>query len=92
MRPPLSKELWFGEDPGAVAKLQFKQWNGSERSLFYEPADFYMNCKDLKNSENGGVSVARGWTVQKLDVLEKAAYLEDGYKITYDKCLIATGG
>lgn len=31
MRPPLSKELWFGEDADVGEKLRFKQWNGKER-------------------------------------------------------------
>ncbi|XP_060531083.1 apoptosis-inducing factor 1, mitochondrial [Cylas formicarius] len=91
MRPPLSKEIWFNEDEGSVKNLMFRQWNGSERSLFYEPEDFYTNCKDLMQSENGGVAVARGWTVTRIDVMEKVAYLDDGTAIQYDKCLIATG-
>lgn len=60
-------------------------------SLFYEPDDFYINCKDLLDSENGGVAVARGWTVKKLDVVNRKAFLEDDYAIDYQKCLIATG-
>lgn len=31
MRPPLSKEMWFNDDPNLVKELIFKQWNGSER-------------------------------------------------------------
>lgn len=31
MRPPLSKELWYNEDAEALKKLEFKQWNGSQR-------------------------------------------------------------
>lgn len=31
MRPPLSKELWFSNDPGVTETLRFKQWNGKER-------------------------------------------------------------
>lgn len=31
MRPPLSKELWYNDDPEQVQKLMFKQWNGSVR-------------------------------------------------------------
>lgn len=50
-----------------------------------------MECKDLLASENGGVSVARGWSIDRIDVVNKKAYLEDGKEITYDKCLIATG-
>ncbi|XP_059351393.1 apoptosis-inducing factor 1, mitochondrial-like [Daphnia carinata] len=30
MRPPLSKELWFSDDPEVSNKLKFKQWNGKE--------------------------------------------------------------
>lgn len=91
MRPPLSKEIWFNEDAAAVKKLMFKQWNGSERSLFYEPDDFYIDCSVLMTSPNGGVAVARGWTVTHLDAVERLAYLEDGTAIQYDKCLVATG-
>lgn len=31
MRPPLSKELWFSDDPMVIETLRFKQWNGKER-------------------------------------------------------------
>lgn len=60
-------------------------------SLYYEPEDFYIKCKELNNSENGGVAVARGHTVSYIDPVEKIAVLSDGYEIHYDKCLIATG-
>lgn len=43
------------------------------------------------SSKNGGVAVARGWNVVKLDVIRRIAYLDDGKEIQYDKCLIATG-
>ncbi|XP_021940582.1 apoptosis-inducing factor 1, mitochondrial isoform X2 [Zootermopsis nevadensis] len=91
MRPPLSKEMWFNDDVEATKKLRFKQWNGSERSLFYEPEDFYVDCTELATRPNGGVAIARGWTVKKLNALERKAILEDGYEISYKKCLIATG-
>ncbi|KAG8224807.1 hypothetical protein J437_LFUL002252 [Ladona fulva] len=92
MRPPLSKELWFSEDKEAVENLKFKQWNGKERSLFFEPDEFYTQCLELTKCPNGGVAVARGWKVVKLDVVEQKAYLDDGKAIKYDKCLLATGG
>lgn len=60
-------------------------------SLFYEPDDFYIDCKELMNSKNGGVAVARGWSITHLDVMQKVAYLDDGKEIKYNKCLIATG-
>lgn len=91
MRPPLSKEMWFLDDPKAISELRFKQWNGTERSLFYEPMDFYVEPAELLKRENGGVAIARGWTVKKLDVRNNTAILEDGHEIQYEKCLIATG-
>ncbi|KAB0799369.1 hypothetical protein PPYR_07249 [Photinus pyralis] len=91
MRPPLSKELWFSPDESAVRDLKFKQWNGTERSLYYEPDDFYESCKNLMSNPKGGVAVAKGWVVTHLDVVGKKVFLEDGYEISYDKCLIATG-
>lgn len=91
MRPPLSKEIWFNDDPEVLETLIFKQWNGSERSLFYEPDDFYTRCPQLTNADNGGVAVARGWKITRIDAVEKLAYLDDGVPIKYNKCLIATG-
>ncbi|KAF7272258.1 apoptosis inducing factor [Rhynchophorus ferrugineus] len=91
MRPPLSKEIWFNDEEEVTKGLAFKQWNGSERSLFYEPEDFYTPCRELMSSENGGVAVARGWSVNHIDVMEKTVYLDDGTPIKYNKCLIATG-
>lgn len=91
MRPPLSKEMWFNADTTASEKLRFKQWNGAERSLFYEPVDFYVDPKELLTKENGGVAVCRGWNVVKLDVTDHKAILDDGTEIKYGKCLIATG-
>lgn len=59
--------------------------------MFYEPPEFYLNVNDLAESEKGGVAVATGWNVKKIDVPNKTAYLQDDHKIKYDKCLIATG-
>uniref|UniRef100_A0A182M2W4 FAD/NAD(P)-binding domain-containing protein n=1 Tax=Anopheles culicifacies TaxID=139723 RepID=A0A182M2W4_9DIPT len=89
MRPPLSKELWF--NPTETEPLKFRQWNGSERSIFYEANDYYIDPSKLSESPNGGVAVARGYEVHRLDVVNRKAILTDGTEITYDKCLIATG-
>lgn len=92
MRPPLSKELWYSDDKTLLKQLKFKQWNGKERSLFYEKDGFYCSPMELKDREFGGVAVALGQKVVRLDVKEKQAYLDNGSIITYEKCLIATGG
>ncbi|XP_054263271.1 apoptosis-inducing factor 1, mitochondrial [Macrosteles quadrilineatus] len=91
MRPPLSKEMFYDEDRVSVRNLKFRQWNGKQRSLFYEHDDFYADVDTLMSAKNGGISVARGWNVTRIDPSARKAYLEDGKEITYRKCLIATG-
>lgn len=87
MRPPLSKEIWRNDG----SDLKFKQWNGAERSLFFEPDDFYIHPTKLLESPNGGVAIVRGYTVKSIDVAAKKAILTDGTEIEYDECLLATG-
>ncbi|XP_014204818.1 apoptosis-inducing factor 1, mitochondrial [Copidosoma floridanum] len=90
MRPPLSKELWYQSDDLA-SQLIFRQWNGKKRSLFYEPPEFFLPINELLSSEKGGVAVARGWEIKKIDAFSKTAYLQNNRPIKYEKCLIATG-
>ncbi|XP_058631487.1 apoptosis-inducing factor 1, mitochondrial isoform X2 [Onychostoma macrolepis] len=92
MRPPLSKELWFSDDPKAIETLRFKQWNGKERSIYFQPASFYVSPADLAKVENGGVAVLTGRKVVHMDVRGNKVKLSDGAEISYEKCLIATGG
>jgi len=92
MRPPLSKELWFQGDKEAVEQLRFKQWNGRERSLHFEPQSFYMPVEELSDSSKGGISVLLGKRVTKVDTHAQTAMLSDGSEIKFEKCLIATGG
>uniref|UniRef100_A0A9J7XIU6 Apoptosis-inducing factor 1, mitochondrial n=1 Tax=Cyprinus carpio carpio TaxID=630221 RepID=A0A9J7XIU6_CYPCA len=92
MRPPLSKELWFSDDPKATETLSFKQWNGKERSIYFQPPSFYVSPTDLAKVENGGVAVLTGRKVVHMDVRENKVKLSDGAEISYEKCLIATGG
>ncbi|KOC71096.1 Apoptosis-inducing factor 1, mitochondrial [Habropoda laboriosa] len=61
------------------------------RAIFYEPPEFYSEVSNLNESDKGGVAVATGWKVTKIDVPNKTVTLDDGYTIKYDKCLIATG-
>nr|XP_042709288.1 apoptosis-inducing factor 1, mitochondrial isoform X8 [Chrysemys picta bellii] len=92
MRPPLSKELWFSEDPNVTETLRFKQWNGKERSIYFQPPSFYVPARDLPCIENGGVAVLSSKKVVHMDVRGNVVKLDDGTQISYDKCLIATGG
>lgn len=92
MRPPLSKELWFSDDPSVTETLRFKQWNGKERSIYFQPASFYISPEALSTAENGGVAVLTGKKVVHMDVRGNKIKLDDDTEISYDKCLIATGG
>jgi hypothetical protein len=52
MRPPLSKELWYGSSKQTDTiedspSLKFKQWNGRDRSLYFEPESFYTPVSEL---------------------------------------------
>lgn len=71
MRPPLSKELWYGDDTEMAKSLNFHQWNGTSRSLFYEPEPFYTPVEELTTAKNGGISLARGWKVESINVSQK---------------------
>lgn len=92
MRPPLSKELWIEDNSKASKKsLTFKQWNGLDRDLHYEPNEFYIHPSKLLDEPYGGVAIVQGYTVHKVDVENRTAILTDGTRIKYDECLIATG-
>ncbi|KAH8248635.1 hypothetical protein KR032_001609 [Drosophila birchii] len=92
MRPPLSKELWYTPNPNEdpIKDYRFQQWTGSERSLFFEPEEYFVDPEDLEESA-GGVAVAQGFAVKKVDAKNRKVTLNDGYQIGYDNCLIATG-
>lgn len=92
MRPPLSKELWFSEDRESAKELQFKQWNGKWRNLFYEDEEFYVKPSKLPTLTSGGVALLKGKKVTKINPKNSSVTLDDGTEIKYGKCLIATGG
>lgn len=96
MRPPLSKELWMDPQTHSAKQsdgetLTFKQWNGLNRDLHYEPNDFYIHPSKLLDAPNGGVAIVQGYSVKKVDVENRTAILTDGTEIKYGECLIATG-
>ncbi|KAL3265315.1 hypothetical protein HHI36_009523 [Cryptolaemus montrouzieri] len=91
MRPPLSKEMWFNADQEKVEKLIFKQWNGTERSLLYEPEEFYTPMSDLMDKDHGGISVASGYKVIEIDPYCHKVVLDNTMEIEYGKALLATG-
>ncbi|KAL7746405.1 hypothetical protein RI367_008249 [Sorochytrium milnesiophthora] len=94
-RPPLTKELWFSEDAKIADTLAFKNWEGKQTSIFYDPESRYDVIADgsagLKPTGKG-VKLVKGHRATKLDVHEQVVTLDDGREIKYDKVLLATGG
>ncbi|VDK63068.1 unnamed protein product [Anisakis simplex] len=91
-RPPLSKELWWYGDDKMSETLEYKGLSGKKKDVYYESPGFYVPSNEISKAEHGGVSLVLGHRVVKLDPIAHFAYLDDGRKIKYGKCLIATGG
>ena len=51
-----------------------------------------MTPKYLNEQENGGVAVVTGRRVTQVDAQKKSVKLDNSWEISFDKCLIATGG
>lgn len=92
MRPPLSKELWYCDDEELVSDLKFKQWNGKERGIFFEPEIFFCKPGELPSKETGAVALLKGKKVVGINSREQNVKLDDGAEIGYDKLLLAPGG
>ncbi|ESN98758.1 hypothetical protein HELRODRAFT_67025 [Helobdella robusta] len=92
MRPPLTKELWYQNDDEKVKNLIFRTYGGKERTIFFEKEGYFFEPKELESNEHGGTALALGLKVSKIDVDDQIVYFDNGQKIKYEKCLIATGG
>ena len=104
LRPPLSKELWFsGKEANIISEgptienLEYKDWQGHGRSVFYLPKEAYkviVPSQLLGNmtATSGQVQIIPGYPVENLDVEKNHVVLKNGQRIRYDKVLIATGG
>ena len=58
--------------------------------MFYK-ANF-CDPKELPLKEEGGLAVLSGRRAVGLNPAEKKISLDDGTELSYDKCLLATGG
>ncbi|KAK0419161.1 hypothetical protein QR680_013986 [Steinernema hermaphroditum] len=90
-RPPLTKELWWYGDDKVSETLEYKGLTGKPRDVYYESSGFYVKPEELVKCEHGAVSLVKGKKVVQLDIPSHTAVLDDGMKIRYGKCLIATG-
>ncbi len=46
----------------------------------------------MNEQDNGGVAVVTGRRVTQVDAQKKRVRLDNSWEISFDKCLIATGG
>lgn len=77
-------------------RMNFFAYSLINFSLYYEPLDFYTKIDELENSSHGGVVVATGWNVSRVDAPSNTVYVIDPktnleFPLEYNKCLIATG-
>ncbi|KAI8907260.1 hypothetical protein EDD86DRAFT_192514 [Gorgonomyces haynaldii] len=91
-RPPLSKELWFGESKD----LQFKDWQGKTKSIFYTPQSNFevFELKQLESVLSKPSSkplFLKNAQVNRIDTEQKMIMI-GGKRIEYSKLLLATGG
>ncbi|KAI9189077.1 hypothetical protein H9P43_000505 [Blastocladiella emersonii ATCC 22665] len=91
-RPPLTKELWFSEDPAIADTLTFTNWEGKPTSLFYQDEAQYAVVGDDAAPTGEGVKLLKGRRAIKLDVENQTITLDSGATVKYDKVLLATGG
>eukprot|EP01133_Synstelium_polycarpum_P017199 gene17199-20498_t len=82
-RPPLTKNLWQSKDPNVATNLEYSDWSGAKSHLYYEPENVYGNevLQFIRNKK-----------VVDLHVDGRVVLLNDGTLISFEKCLIATGG
>ncbi|KAI9498205.1 apoptosis-inducing factor, mitochondrion-associated, C-term-domain-containing protein [Zychaea mexicana] len=94
MRPPLSKELWFSEDPEVAKTLLFKDWQGTERNTIYQDESQYEVIEDASGSDlqTSKIKLLLNKQVAKLNIEDHTVTLADGSIIYYNKVLLATGG
>lgn len=91
-RPPLSKELWFGNTEESSNTLAYTAWNKKVRSIYMDAEFDYAKPGELMHYEGTKVALATGCKVNRISPYEDKVVLEDGREVGFDKCLIATGG
>lgn len=91
-RPPLSKELWFQDDPDLRKRHIIKDWKGHDKPLFHTSEYQYKILNDLNvdNQSQDHINILLGRKVTKVDPESKSVYLDD-LSIQYDQLLLATG-
>ncbi|ESP00077.1 hypothetical protein LOTGIDRAFT_213277 [Lottia gigantea] len=92
-RPPLSKDLWLTKAKSFMGmKFSKRKEEVPSLPIYFEYSALYTDLKEVTNNKRGGVAVLMGKKVIKLDADKKKVILKSGEELTYDKCLIATGG
>lgn len=82
-RPPLSKDLWLSKDPEVATKLEYPVGR-TMMSMMFETEDSMAN-------QYPNVTFVSGMPVKTLDAEGQSLELEDGTKVQYDQCILATG-
>lgn len=84
--------MWLYGTPNVFRTFEYISAAGKKRDIRYESDGFFLNPGVLQDFEHGGVSLLRNRTAVELNPVEKEVILDNGKKVKFDKCLIATGG
>lgn len=82
---------WFGDEISASSLSYTNPGTGKQRHVCYEADGFYLSPDELDQWEHGGIALMRGAKTVRVEAREKFVELEDGRRIEFGKCLIATG-
>lgn len=91
-RPPLSKELWFGNTEESSQSLSYLAWNKKHRSIYMDDEFHFAKPGELVHYEGSKVALAGNCKVDHIVPGKDVIVLEDGRTVRFGKCLIATGG
>lgn len=71
--------------------MEYMAPSGRKRDIRYEADGFYIAPNDLFNRPHGAISLVRRRKAVRVDVKHKEVVLDNGERVKFDKCLIATG-
>ncbi|XP_047027846.1 apoptosis-inducing factor 1, mitochondrial-like isoform X1 [Helicoverpa zea] len=93
-RPPLSKQMWFEEDPPDPKILKYVE-DGRRQTMFNADCGDFLDPVVFYRKKTGpALSIATGWCVVRLDADDHVAYVKTmsgEHPIYYERCLLAPG-
>lgn len=91
-RPPLSKELWYEEDPEVGTNLAYMDGGKKKKITLMPPEDYKDNIMFLSGTAVVVCTARHHLSLSKnIAPDQRILVLKTGDLISYGKCLLATG-